>query len=39
MSGMQSVGIVVATVGAGVAVFSIIAGLSVLAVGLRFPDW
>ena len=46
MSGMQSVGIVVAIVGAGGAVFSrfgslvvIGAGLLILAVGLRHADW
>ena len=46
MSGMQSFAIVVATVGAGVAVFSLVggavvigAGLVIYAVGLRHPDW
>ncbi len=45
MSGMQTVGIVVALVGAGVAVFRlvgglvvIVAGLAILVVGLRYPS-
>jgi len=46
MSSMQTVGIVVAMVGAGVAVFNLVggavvigAGLAIYAVGLRHPDW
>ena len=46
MSGMQSVGIVVALVCAEVAVFSLVggavviaAGLAIYAAGLRHPDW